>query len=523
MLKKMIPLFALLLPALTPAESAAQPAQAPPALVVRLASLDNLFENLKLLGSVWGKDDFAQKLDDAIKSRLGPRGLYAIDGQQPIGFYAKIGKDLTELSGVLVVPIKGEGEKEFKEMLGGLGWEVGAAKDGIHSVKQNLLPIDLHYRIVGKHAYMSLIGEGALAKNNLVEPQRIFTGKSQAALSLTLRLDQVPAEVRSLLLDTFKESLGKVDDKSGDNKAQKAVQTALAKEGQRILENVFTDGEELNADVDINPKTKQLAVDMTLRAKAGSKWAAQLAKLGQRQTLCAGVLHKDAAMNMLINLDMPPELQGAVGNVIQEMVKQVTSDIKDPTKQRQAVQLMEAIKPSLTANQIDAALSLRGPHKSKQFTLVAGLKLHQGDKLVATLLELIKDLPAKEQKLIHLNVDKVGNVGIHKLEFQGAFDGATKQMFGDQPIYVAFRNDAFFLGLGEEGLAAVKDAVAAKADVQPAVLFDMSVARMSALAGKAVTVPADDARLRLTLDGGQALRVRCTMAMSALQILAQEK
>ena len=446
MLKRIVPLFVLLLPVLTPAESAAQPAQTPPALVVRLASLDNLFENLKLLGSVWGKDDFAQKLDDAIKSRLGPRGLYGIDGQQPIGFYAKIGKDLTDLSGVLVVPIKSD--KEFKEMLGGLGWEVGPAKDGIHSVKQNLLPIDLRYRIAGKHAYISLIGEDALAKNNLVDPQRIFTPKSQAALSLTLRLDQVPAEARSLLLDTFKDGLGKIDDKSGDNKAQKALQAALAKEGQRILENVFTDGEELNADVDINQKTKQLAVDMTLRPKAGSKWADQLTKLGKRQTLCGGVLTKDAAMNMLVNLDMPPELQGAVGKIIQEMVKQVTSDIKDPTKQRQAVQLMEAIKPSLTANQIDAALSLRGPHRSKQFTLVAGLKLHMGDKLVAALLELVKDLPDKEQKSIHLNVDKVGSVGIHKLEFQGAFDGATKQMFGDHPIYVAFRNDAFFLGLG---------------------------------------------------------------------------
>ena len=72
-------------------------------------------------------------------------------------------------------------------------------------------------------------------------------------------------------------------------------------------------------------------------------------------------------------------------------------------------------------------------------------------------------------------------------------------------------------------MAAIKAAVAAKAEVQPALLFDMSVARMSALAGKAAPVPADDSRLRLTLDGGPALHVRCTLALSALQILAQEK
>jgi hypothetical protein len=521
MLKKIIPLFIVLVPIFTPAESPAQPAQTSPTLVVRLASLDNLFENLKLLDGLWGKDDFAGKLEDSIKSRLGPRGLYGVDGKEPIGFYATIGKDLTELTGVLVVPIKGD--KEFKEMLGGLGWEVGAAKDGIHGVKQNLLPIDMQYRISGKYAYVSLMGPEALAKANLVEPGKIFTGNSKAAMSLTLHLDQIPAEVRGLLLDSFKEGLGKLDDKGGDNKAQNALQTALAKEGQRILENIFMEGKELNADVDIDQKTKQLVVDLTLQAKAGSKFADNISKLGQRQTLCAGVLHKDAAMNALLNLDLSPELRGAIGGVVQEMAKQVTSDIKDETKQKQAVQLLESIKPSLTANHIDAALSLRGPHKSKEYSLVAGLKLHLSDKLLATLLELIKDLPEKEQKLIHLNVDKVGDVGIHKLEFQGAFDGVTKQMFGQHPIYVAFRKDAFFLGLGEEGLTALKDAVAAKAEVQPAVVIDMSVARISALSGKAALPAGDDARLRLTLDGGQTMRVRFTVAFSALQILTQEK
>jgi hypothetical protein len=525
MLKKFLPICALLLllPVLGPAELAAQPAQTPPTLVVRLASLDNLFENLKLLSGLLGKDDIAGKLDQSIKTRLGPRGLYGIDGQRPIGFYARVGKDISDLSGVLMVPVRGD--KEFKEMLAGLGWEVSSAgKDGIHTVKQNLLPVDLQYRISAKYAYVSLAGSDTLLTANLIEPQKIFTGKSQAALSLTLRLDQIPADARGFFLDTLKDGLGKLDAKEGEtSKGPKALQAVLAKEMQRILESVFKDGEEVNADINIDAKTKQLAVDLTLRPKAKSKLAENIAKLGQRQTLFAGVLHKDAAMNALVNCDVPPELRGALGAVVEDMVKQVTSDLKDESKQKQAVQLLEAIKPSLTANHIDAALSLRGPHKSKQFTMVAGLKLHLGDKLLTALVALLKDLPQSEQKLIHLNVDKVGEVGIHKLEMQGSFDGVTKQMFGDSPIYVAFRNDACFLALGEEGLAAIKDAVAAKAEVQPAVQFDMSAARLSATMGKAAGAAGDDARLRFTLDGGAMLSVRFTVALSALQIFAQEK
>jgi hypothetical protein len=518
MLKKILPLFAvLLLPAWTPASALAQADQKQPALVVRLASLDNAFENLTLVGGfLGGAENPGKKLDDAIKSRLGPRGLFGIDGQRPVGFYATVGKDISDLSSVLVLPVRGD--KEFKEMLVGLGWEVSAAKDGVHSVKQNLLPVDVQYRISQKYAYVSLMGQDPLAPAALVSPEKLFAAKSKAAVSLTVHLDQVPADLRGVFLDTLKERFGAGLGKGGA-KGASAFHTALAKELQQFLDSVVKDGEELNADIDIDSKTKQLTADVNLRAKSGSKLAERISKMGQRKTLFAGIVHKDAAMNALLNLDLPPEVRNALGGIIDDALKQIAKDLKDDARQKQARELLDALKPSLASDELDFALSMRGPNAANKFSMIVGLKLQDGIKVQSLLGELIKDLPDKEQKKIQLNADKVGDVGIHKLSVQDSLDPGSQQMFGDHAIYVAFRKDAFFLALGEEGLPALKEAVAGQPQARPVVIFDMSAVRMAGQLPK----KDDHSRMSVTVEGGSTLQVRFTMGLAGTQTLGLQK
>jgi hypothetical protein len=531
MLKRTLVIFALLFAGtLARADDAPQPAPAPPTIIVRLASLDTLFDHFKLVGGLVGKEDLGKKLDEAIKSKLGPKGLHGIDGKRPIGLYARVGADISDINGVLMVPVTGA--KRFKEMLEGLGWEVSTDKTGLFTVKQNLIPMDVQYRLANDYAYVGLLGQNTLAPAGLMAPDKIFNGPQKAALSLTLRLDQIPAGVRDMILDGIKDGLGKIEEKPGESKAQQAFRVALTKEVLRILERVLKDGDELNALIDIELKTKQLAVELTLAGKAQSKLADNIAKLGQRQTLFAGVLDKDAAMNGLVNLELPAELRGALGGLVEETAAKVLAEITDPSKKKQATQLLEALKPSLTAGEIDAAFSLRGPSKTKHFTLIAGFKLKEGDKLAGVLVELIKDLPEKERKAIQLNVDKAGGTGIHRLDLQSSFDAIAKQMFGDQPVFVAIRNDALFLAVGEEGLPALRQALTTTATVAAPLQFDMSLARFGAAMDKnaaaaqmaqKLIAAGDDARLRITLEGGPVLRVRFTMGLSALQVFSQQK
>ena len=152
--------------------------------------------------------------------------------------------------------------------------------------------------------------------------------------------------------------------------------------------------------------------------------------------------------------------------------------------------------------------------------------------MAATFLELTKSLPETKLNALTLNADHAGNVAIHRLGLPPTLDAKTTEMFGSYPVYLAFRNDALFLALGEDGLTAIKHAATTPATLAPPLQFDiclsrlagaMEISEMTAKAAQAVLQAGDDARLRICLEGGAALRLRLTMDLSAFKIYQQEK
>ena len=198
-----------------------------------------------------------------------------------------------------------------------------------------------------------------MTPDSLLTPQKVFgVNPSTAVLSLTLRLDQIPESLRGMFLDTLKEGLGKIEGKAGESKAQKALRIALTKEVVALLDHVLKEGEELIADIDLDPKAKQLAVDLSLTAKPHSKLAEKIAKLGQRRTLFAGVLGEDAALNGLINLTVPGEVREALVGLVQESMDKALADLSDDGRKQRAAQLFNGLKPSLTGAERRCRLQL---------------------------------------------------------------------------------------------------------------------------------------------------------------------
>ena len=95
-----------------------------------------------------------------------------------------------------------------------------------------------------------------------------------------------------MFLEAFKEGVAKIDQQVRATKAQKALVRGTSKETIGILDSVLKEGEEITVQFDIEPKTKQMAVELTLTPRAETKLADNIARLGQRQTLFAGVLDK---------------------------------------------------------------------------------------------------------------------------------------------------------------------------------------------------------------------------------------
>src|SRR5262249_49393815 len=126
-----------------------------------------------------------------------------------------------------------------------------------------------------------------------------------------------------------------------------------------------------------------------------------------------------------------------------------------------------------------------------------------------------------------------GEVKIHRLDAQQKLDEDGRRLLGDNPFYVAVRSDALFLAGGEGGLQALKEAVAGKAGPAPSAQLDVSVSRLVPLMGKKAKMdPAEAARkafgegardndkLRFTVQGGEAFKVRLSMNAAVLKFFS---
>ena len=58
-----------------------------------------------------------------------------------------------------------------------------------------------------------------------------------------------------------------------------------------------------------------------------------------------------------------------------------------------------------------------------------------------------------------LDFDKAKGVNIHRLKPGKDYSDDAKKALGENPVYFALRDDAFFLSVGECGLGAIKDAI----------------------------------------------------------------
>ncbi|MCI0463246.1 MAG: hypothetical protein L0Z62_40380 [Gemmataceae bacterium] len=526
-----LPLLALLA---LPGAAPAQKAGTPPTLIVRVRSLDALLEGGKLLTEALGKGDLLGQVEDLLKSKVGPKGLDgAVDPRRPLGLYARVGKEITDLQAVLLVPVASE--KGFLDLLDGLNFKAEKGEGGLYTVKQNILPLDVYLRFAHQYAYLTPISPDALDKKTLIDPRQLFTPGQTATVSLTLRIDQVPEMARNALLGILKDELEKVraQKEKGESEARHNFQMELLNEIERQVVAVVRDGVELNALIDVDARKKALSADVTLTAKPDSPLHKTITALGKSKSQFGGLLRDGAALNLLVRYELPEKLRAALGGVLKEAADKALAGTTDPLTlpsppsdggegrvrgKEQAARLIEAMKPTLAHSEVDFGVSLRGPSEGGHYTLVAGMRLQEGEKLHQTLRELLEDVPEKEKTRIKLDVEKVGNSTIHRLDVSKGLARA-KAAFGDEPLYLAFRPDAVLVGLGEDGLKSLKEVLTTPAPATAPLRFEVSLHRLAAVTGRSVKQGEDD-HVRIALEGGSQLRVRFHMGLSVVRLLS---
>jgi hypothetical protein len=516
-------LFCLPLLASPPAR-AADARTGPPTLVVRLESVDDLFADLKYLAAFADRDDLVAQAEGILKARGGAKGIEGIDTKRPLGLYGLVSEDVISSKVVALVPLADE--KAFLNLLKSLNLKPEEGKDGVYTVKVDPVPFPIFFRFANQYVYATIRDESAIAKDALLPLAKVLPPGEVGMMSASVRLDHFSTDLKQLAMGQLGLRLADIRDRdfSGGNKAEKEFWKQAFEEFSSRIKSVLKDGEELGVHLSVDRKKNDLSLELTLNGKEDSKLAGGIAELGQGKSLFGALFTENAALRGELTVALPESLRKAFAAVIDENVAQGLEKEKDAAKRKAGADFIKGLEPSLKAGEFDGCVVLMAPSGAgKYHTTIVGVKLKDGAALEKAARELVQVLPPDAQGLIHLDAETTGGVKVHRLDAQKQYDEKAKKLYGDNPAYVAIRDDVLFFTLGENALGTLKEALATKPATAPLLELELSLSRLASAiaidrkddkgiveraAKEAFDKDKDGDTIRFRVEGGKALKLR---------------
>lgn len=519
-----LPLFFLSPPALPAGDKAIE---SPPALVVQVRSLERVFDQAKLVLSLIGQEEIADKVEAMLRAKIGAGGLEGVDLKKPLGVVVRFGKDIDDISPLVLVPISDE--KAFLKVLEKNKVKFTKGKNDVYTVRVGRdIEIELYFRITKGYLHLTLLNQAALAEARLADPEKLLGGAEGPTFSVTARIDLIPLAARQIALAKVEEMAAPLFKEGGGSKAQRDFARAMLEGAGAALKAILDEGQEFRFTLDIDAKSKKLSANASLTAKPGSALAKTLETLGNQQSLFGSLLTDKAAFNAVINAPFPDNAKKALADVFAELKEGALKELTDAKKKIQAQALFAVLEPSFKEGKMDAFVMMN-PSAGKTVTYLVALRVKDGMKLEKELRKLVEEARAlmakKDHDKIQLDFAKEGGVSIHRFAIpEGPEFAKVLPILGDPNVYFALRDDAIFVGVGKEALEAVKgSAKNAKPGKAPLLSYRADMKQMaSVLAGVEGLPPgieklfaeAKDNVVVLRVDGGAALTARVELPLN---------
>jgi len=533
---RFVPLVALLGLTAVPIQALAQ--EEAPSLIVRVRSIDSLMNDAKYLLAQVGQEELGKQIDGFIKSQVGAKGLEGIDTKRPLGFYGTVGPNGVDSTGVLLIPVSDE--KAFVTLLDRLNLGVKKNDDGTYNIAPPNSPTEGYFRIANKYCYLTAMNKSAIDKGKLLDPATVLPENLTAAFSATVRFDRIPDSIKQVALSQFELKLADEQDKkvANETESQHKFRIALLKHFSERMKQLFGQGQALTFRFDIDRKSNEMSVDLSLTGKPGSKLEKDIAEVGQSKSLFAGSIGANSAMSLLVHASLPAEIQKALGPVIDEAIRQGLEKDKDEARRENARKFLDVLAPTLKSGEFDFIGSMRGPTAEKHYALLVGVKVKDGKAIDQAFRDMVKTFKEEEQNKIKFDAETVAGIKVHRFDItKKDIDERAQALFGPEPLYLAIKPDAALFAFGEGGLAALKEALTAKPQEGPAFQAETSIKRLATamerenqklgkLVEEAFADGKDNDRIRLAVEGGKALKMRFTMKSSVMKffsLLAEAK
>jgi hypothetical protein len=498
-----------------------------PAVLLRFASLDHLRGDFRYLAEVVGQAEKAKQFDELIKSKLGDKGLEGIDPKKPIGAYGWVGSFGIDSKVVLLVPIADK--KAFLDLLSDtLDVKPEKGDDGVYTMNVDKVPAPVYFRFTDNYAYVTVRDKEVLDKDKLLAPALVLPAGQIGTASFTLNIDQIPDDLKEKALGALENRLADLKEKDlpEQTEAQKKFRDAAVDELGARLKSLFNHGGETTLRLDLDRKAGDLTLTVSVAAKTGSPLAGSIQELGQVKSVTASLPRPDSAFKGELNVSLPDKLRALLGPALQDSEKQALAKAKDDNQREVLNSLLKGIMPTLKAAELDTAIDLQGPNEKGVYTLVSGIKIKDG----AAMAKSFRKTAARYPQVITLDAEKADRIDIHRVNPDKNLKPSARRTLGENPLYIAFRDDLLLLGAGEKGLSALKAALTAAPASGKVMELQLAWARLAPLADneKAAAIARkvfgddkDGDRLRLTLEGGKALTLRLSVKAKLIDYVNQ--
>ncbi|MDB5353067.1 MAG: hypothetical protein JWN86_4314 [Planctomycetota bacterium] len=440
-----------------------------PAAIFTAKSAGEVIGDLRYLVSAVAPADDPRTASvlQALDGLKDPAALKGIDPSRPLGAFGSLGDAANPTpSAVVFIPVlDGKG---FLAALEGFGATVDANAGAPGFSHKVTLPVPnvppLFVVDAGKYLFFSMAPTGADALKTM-KPETLLPRRPGAGdISLTLRLDRLPQQIKDAFNNGLEQNLAAQRERlpNEDDAAFKARMT-----GMQLSQDAFValvrDGKELALDVVIDPKTEFVGLELNSSAVAGTPYASALQKMSVMKSKFRA-LTANSAMGGFVAMPMAKGIRDILNQAVEKGKAEGLEKAKDdPAHQKLFADMVEAVRPTLTAETLDLAMSIQGPFPAtagadSSYVVVSAMSVKGGKKIEATLLEGLKTAPADKKKNIKINAAKAADgTSIHKIT--GLNDGKDAAPFGEDTLYAAFRDDVVVIAVGKNGQTVLNQAL----------------------------------------------------------------
>lgn len=510
------------------AEGRAAEATKAPNAVLRVRSLADLIADVKFVAELEGGAEAVQQIDRGLDSSFGKERA-GLDIKKPAGVYANLGGNNVE-SIVLLLPIADQ-----KAFLAHMRKWFGdyQEKDGVYTLPRNWFTPH-GFRFANQYVYLCWMNLDELGKARLLDPAKVLASERDATLSLTFHIDGIPRDMRKLALEELNRCVSATAaNLPGETDLQRKLRTQVVTDMSRWMAHLNEDGDKLEFFAGVDRQRQEIYGEVNLSGKPNTRLAESIAQLGQAKSRFAA-LPEAGLMKLLLHWSLSDDLTEAIRPVVDESIRRAMQNAAVETIREHAVAVAKALEPTLKPGELDLGIHMFAPAKDgTEPTLLAGLKVREGEKIDAAVRALVKSLPERDRERFKFDVGQADGVAIHRADVGDYLEDSPLQIFGRKPMHFSIGKDVVLVALGPDGQRMLTQALKAQPVPGPQVHYELSALAFAPVlatgeakakfdkAAQEIFKDKDADKIRFTIGGGKALQARLTVKAPVIQFLSR--